>query len=114
ARTPRCRGYGEARGRVVETIASDAARILRELQSQFPTAIEGDPMSTQGDDQELVTGFITGVVAKGNDKWQALVQPAGSNYTKGLWTKDANLAGQLQMMVGQQQTVLCGGLNTTH
>ena len=73
-------------------------------------------MSTapQANEPELVTGTITGVVAKGGDKWQAIVQPDGSQYTKNLWTKDANLAGQLAQMVGQRQSFLCGSSHWTN
>jgi hypothetical protein len=57
---------------------------------------------------EVVTGTITGIIDKGAGKWQVSVQPDGSQYTKNLWTKDADLVSQLAQMVGQRTGFLCG------
>jgi hypothetical protein len=63
---------------------------------------------------EVVSGQIVGITQKGTDdygnpnRWQVAVQPPGSQYSKNLWTKDADLINHLASMVGQQQSFLCG------
>jgi len=54
---------------------------------------------------EVISGVIMGVNPhQSGDKWAVNVQPANSQFTQNLWTKDQQLAGQLSMMVGQHQT----------
>lgn len=68
-------------------------------------------MSTYTDAQresEQVIGTITGVVQKGQDKWQAVVAPDGSQYTKNLWTKDAALVSFLLSQIGNRLAFDCG------
>ena len=68
---------------------------------------------------EVVTGIIQGIVQKGTDdygnpdKWQVEVN-TGQQNPRRLWTKDANLIGQLSAMVGQQQSFLCGKSHWTN
>ena len=42
---------------------------------------------TEVRETELVTGTIESVITKGEGKWQIVVKPDGSQYTKNLWTK---------------------------
>lgn len=60
---------------------------------------------------EQVIGQLTGIVQKGPDKWQAVVVPDGSQYSKNLWTKDAALIGSLSTMIGQRLAFAC---NVSH
>ena len=62
-------------------------------------------------EQEQIIGVISGVVQKGPDKWQAVVTPDGGQYTKNLWTKDANLIGYLSSQIGNRLAFLC---NVSH
>jgi len=61
----------------------------------------------QQPETEVVTGTIIGITQKGPDKWQVQVDVGRAN-PRGLWTKDTNLVAQLSMMIGQQQSFLCG------
>lgn len=56
---------------------------------------------------EIVTGTIKGVIVKGTDKWQVEVQPDGSEYTKKLWTKDAELVAAIPPKIGQAGAFVC-------
>lgn len=62
---------------------------------------------------EIVHGIIQGIVQKGTDdygnpsKWQVEVN-VGKQNPRRLWTSDPGLVSQLAMMVGQQQSFLCG------
>jgi hypothetical protein len=67
--------------------------------------------ATDQREQEQIIGVITGVVQKGPDKWQAVVAPDGSQYTKNLWTKDAALIGYLSSQIGNRLAFLC---NVSH
>jgi len=60
---------------------------------------------------EQIVGTVTGIVQKGADKWQAVVQPDGSQYTKNLWTKDEQLIVSLSRMIGQRLGFAC---NVSH
>lgn len=62
-------------------------------------------------EQEQIIGTVTGVVQKGADKWQAVVAPDGSQYTKNLWTKDIASVQYLTSMIGQRLAFLC---NVSH
>jgi hypothetical protein len=70
-------------------------------------------MSTyeQQRESEQVVGTLTGVVHKGEDKYQAVVAPDGSQYTKNLWTKDAQIVGYLSSQVGNRIAFAC---NVSH
>lgn len=62
----------------------------------------------QQTDTEIVVGTIVGITDKGGGKWQVAVSTdPSSQYTRGLWSSDAALVGQLATMIGQQQTFLC-------
>ena len=56
---------------------------------------------------EVVQGTIKGVIVKGTDKWQVEVQPDGSQYTKKLWTKDAELVAWVPEKIGQHSAFVC-------
>ena len=60
---------------------------------------------------EQIIGVVTGVVQKGADKWQAVVQADGSQYTKNLWTKDQNVVMYLTSQIGNRLAFLC---NVSH
>jgi hypothetical protein len=62
-------------------------------------------------EEQTLSGAITGVIMKNADTWQVAVMPEGSQYTKNLWTKDADLVTQMQQMIGQQATFFC---NVSH
>jgi hypothetical protein len=70
-------------------------------------------MSTipQEREQEQIVGVITGVVHKGEDKFQVVVQPDGSQYTKNLWTKEEGLVSTASTLIGQRLAFLC---NVSH
>ena len=70
-------------------------------------------MSTipQEREQEQIVGVITGVVHKGEDKYQVVVQPDGSQYTKNLWTKEEGLVSTASTLIGQRLAFLC---NVSH
>lgn len=67
-------------------------------------------MSTQAQEREtvVVTGQVTGVLAKGNDKWQIVVMPQGSQYVKNLWTKDYGLVSQMEQNINSWYSFVCG------
>ena len=56
---------------------------------------------------EVVVGVIQGVIQKKADTWQVEVQPDGSQYTKKLWTKDAELVAAMGAKFGQQGAFVC-------
>jgi hypothetical protein len=56
---------------------------------------------------EQVVGTLTGVVHKGEDKFQAVVAPDGSQYTKNLWTKDQQVVQFLMSQVGNRIAFAC-------
>src|SRR5580765_6323531 len=62
--------------------------------------IQGQQAAQQPRETEQIIGTLTGIVTKGPDKWQAVVMPDGSQYTKNLWTKDQALVGSLATMIG--------------
>jgi hypothetical protein len=62
----------------------------------------------QQGNEEVVTGQVTAVIAKGGDKWQIAVQPQGSQYTKNLWTKDAGLVQQMSQNINSHYSFVCG------
>jgi hypothetical protein len=68
----------------------------------------GDPQQRE---QEQIIGTVASVVQKGADKYQAVVAPDGSQYTKNLWTKDAALIGYLSAQIGNRLAFLC---NVSH
>lgn len=72
------------------------------------------PAQNSGQETEVVTGVIAGITQKGPDKWQVAVQQAGSQYAKNLWTKDADLIGQLSQMIGQPASFMCGASHWTN
>jgi len=57
---------------------------------------------------EYVSGVIEGIIQKGPDKWQVAVKPDGSQYTKNLWTKDAELIAALAQKIGGHGVFVCG------
>lgn len=57
---------------------------------------------------EVVQGVIEGVTQKKPDTWQVEVKPEGSQYTKKLWTKDAELVTSLTAKLGQAGAFVCG------
>lgn len=56
---------------------------------------------------EIVAGVIEGVTQKRPDTWQVGVKPDGSQYTKNLWTKDAELVSALTEKLGQHGAFVC-------
>lgn len=62
---------------------------------------------TEQQETEVVTGIIEGVTQKKSDTWQVGVKPDGSQYTKNLWTKDAELVKSLTEKFGQQGAFVC-------
>jgi len=58
-------------------------------------------------DQEIVNGTVAGVIAKGGDKYQVEVN-VGQQNPRRLWTKDLEVVQQMQAMIGQQLSFLCG------
>jgi hypothetical protein len=58
-------------------------------------------------EEQTVTGQVAGIVTKNADTWQVTVQPADSQYSKNLWTKDEGLVRQMTGMIGQQITFFC-------
>lgn len=56
---------------------------------------------------EQIVGTLTGVVHKGDDKYQAVVAPDGSQYTKNLWTKDMQVVQFLSSQVGNRMAFAC-------
>lgn len=61
-----------------------------------------------------VVGIITGIIQKKADTWQVAVKPEGSEYTKNLWTKDADLIESLSARIGQQGGFICGSSTWTN
>ena len=57
---------------------------------------------------EYVAGVIEGITQKKPDTWQVSVKPDGSQYSKNLWTKDAELVGRLTPLIGQHRSFVCG------
>jgi len=66
---------------------------------------------TQERETEQIVGTLTGIVHKGEDKYQAVVMPDGSQYTKNLWTKDQNMVAYLSSQIGNRIAFLC---NASH
>jgi hypothetical protein len=64
--------------------------------------------TTEQKETEYIAGTITGIVQKGADKWQVVVQPDGSQYTKNLWSKDAELVAALSEKIGAHGAFVCG------
>lgn len=64
-------------------------------------------MSEQERETELVSGTIKGVTLKKPGQWQVEVQPQGSQYTKKLWTKDADLVHSLEGKLQQESVFVC-------
>ena len=62
---------------------------------------------------EVVSGVIEGVTRKkpaSDDSpgtWQVAIKPDGSQYTKNLWTKDAELVAALDAKLGQSGAFVC-------
>ena len=67
-------------------------------------------MSQQQQDREIqvVTGQVTSVITRPNDKWIIEVTPQGSQYTKNLWTKDYPLVQQMEQSLNQWFDFTCG------
>ena len=65
-------------------------------------------MPTEEKETEVVTGQISHIIDKGNERWQIAVQPEGSQYTKNLWSKDAALVEQMRGSIGQWFSFDCG------
>jgi len=66
-------------------------------------------INQDGTEVEVVTGTVTGIITKGADKWQVAVKAdPSSQYSKNLWTKDADLIHQLQQLIGSAMTFQCG------
>lgn len=63
---------------------------------------------TEQKETEFVSGAIIGIIQKAADKWQVEVQPDGSQYTKKLWTKDAELVTAVTQKIGSQGAFVCG------
>lgn len=63
---------------------------------------------TEQKEIEIVQGVIEGVTQKKPDTWQVEVKPNGSQYTKKLWTKDAELVTSLSAKLGQAGAFVCG------
>lgn len=63
---------------------------------------------TEQKEIEVVAGVIEGVTQKKPDTWQVGVKPDGSQYTKNLWTKDAELVAALTAKLGQHGAFVCG------
>jgi hypothetical protein len=60
-------------------------------------------------ESEVITGQVTGIITKGADKWQIAVKTdPSSQYSKNLWTKDADLVHQVQQLIGSQMQFHCG------
>lgn len=64
--------------------------------------------ATQEKEIEVVQGTISAVTQKKADTWQVEVTPNGSQYTKKLWTKDAELVQSLSAKLGQAGAFVCG------
>jgi hypothetical protein len=58
-------------------------------------------------EQEIVVGIVAGVLHKGDDRYQIEVN-VGQQNPKRLWTKDAGVVQQMQAMLGQQLSFMCG------
>jgi len=70
--------------------------------------------AAQERETEQIIGTISGIVQKGPDRWQAVVQPDGSQYTRNLWTKDASLVGYLTSQIGNRLAFLCNKSHWTN
>ena len=57
---------------------------------------------------ELVAGTIGGITQKKADTWTVAVTPEGSQYSKNLWTKDADLVVALGAKLGEAGAFVCG------
>jgi len=62
---------------------------------------------TEEKEIEVVAGTIEGVIQKKPDTWQVEVRPDGSQYTKKLWTKDAELVQALSGKLTQAGAFVC-------
>lgn len=58
-------------------------------------------------EMEQVVGTVMGVVAKGGNKWQAIVTPDGSDRTRNLWTDDQNTANYINSQIGARLAFAC-------
>ena len=56
---------------------------------------------------EVISGTVTQIITKGNDKYVIEVTPQGSQFGKNLWTKDAGLVQQMAGSVGQAFDFVC-------
>lgn len=56
---------------------------------------------------EIVVGIIGGITLKKEGTWTVSVTPDGSQYSKNLWTKDAELVATLSGKMGQQGAFVC-------
>lgn len=66
---------------------------------------------TQERETEQILGVVTGLVHKGDDKYQVVVAPDGSQYSKNLWTKDAAVVQYCNSQIGNRMAFLC---NASH
>jgi hypothetical protein len=58
-------------------------------------------------DTEVVTGFVQGILDKGQGKYQIEVN-IGRDQPRRLWTKDVEIVQQMMGMIGQQLSFMCG------
>jgi hypothetical protein len=95
----------------LSTLSDSTAMILSAAQAAFRHQ-EGSTMSTQAPEGqaevEVVTGQVTHIIVKGQDKWQIAVVPSGSQYAKNLWTKDAGLVAQMEANINSHYSFVCG------
>ena len=56
---------------------------------------------------EVVSGTVTQIVTKPNEKWVIEVTPDGSQYSKNCWTKDFGLVQQMGNAIGQAFDFVC-------
>ena len=66
------------------------------------------------EETEVVAGEIKAILQRAADKWQVEVQPSGSNYTKKLWTKDAEVIAGLSSRLGENERFLCNASHWTN
>lgn len=62
---------------------------------------------TEVRETELVTGTIESVITKGEGRWQIVVKPDGSQYTKNLWTKSQSHMEAATAKIGQHGGFPC-------
>jgi hypothetical protein len=98
----------------MERIGSAVADELGRLRESAPTKEEHMSVVPQAEPTtETVSGTVAGIIAKppgqdGAPRWQIEVQPEGSQYTKKVWSKDAEMVGQINMLIGQPIQLMCG------